>query len=130
MILSIIVLLDVLAALSALFGLADFFGNAEVLSKIVLKEDEDEKSLDDKEEEVVSNGEFLRGSNSNAGFNRELAKTTNGEDRSGEIIADPFLGQSDLIYVMNATDGELLDSRGEVTILTIKGKIWTQLWSD
>ena len=125
MILSIIVLLDVLAALSALFGLADFFGNAEVLSKIVLKEeeDEDEKSLDDKEEEVVSNGEFLRGSNSNAGFNRELAKTTNGEDRSGEIIADSFLGQSDLIYVMNATDGELLDSRGEVTILTIKGKI-------
>ena len=123
MILSIIVLLDVLAALSALFGLADFFGNAEVLSKIVLKEDEDEKSLDEKEEEVVSNGEFLHGSNSNAGFNRELA---NGEDRSGEIIADPFLGQSDLIYVMNATDGELLDSRGEVTILTIKGKIWTK----
>ena len=95
MILSIIVLLDVLAALSALFGLADFFGNAVVLSKFVLKEDEDEKSLDDTEEEVVSNG-------------------------------DPFLGQSDLIYVMNATDGELLDSRGEVTILTIKGKIWTK----
>ena len=127
MILSIIVLLDVLAALSALLGLADFFDTAEVLSKIVLKENKNEKSLDVKEE-VVSNREFPRRSNNN-GINRELAKTINGKDGSGEIETDSFFGggQSDLIYLMNTTDGELMDPRGEVATLTIKHKIWINL---
>ena len=112
MILSIIVLLDILAALSALLGLADFFDNAEVLSKIVLKEDKNRKSLDDNEET-----EFLHRSNNN-GINRELVKTTSGEDRSGEMEADSFFGQSDLIYLMNTTaDGEIMDPRGEVAII-------------
>ena len=106
MILSIIVLLDVLAALSALFGLANFFDNAEVVSKIV----EEDKSVDD-EEEVVPNREFLGRTN-----NRELLNTTNGKDRSGKIEGDSFFGdsgQSDLIYLMNTT-GELMDPGGEV----------------
>ena len=112
LILSIIVLLDILAALSALLGLADFFDNAEVLSKIVLKEDKNRKSLDDNEET-----EFLHRNNNN-GINRELVKTTSGEDRSGEMEADSFFGQSDLIYLMNTTaDGEIMDPRGEVAII-------------
>ena len=110
MILSIIVLLDVLAALSALFGLANFFDNAEVLSKIV----EEEKSVDD-EEEVVPNREFL-GRTNKIDITRELRNTTNGKDRSGKIEGDSFFGdggQSDLIYLMNTT-GELIDPGGEV----------------
>ena len=112
MILSIIVLLDILAALSALLGLADFFDNAEVLSKIVLKEDKNRKSLDDNEET-----EFLHRNNNND-INRELVERTSGEDRSGEMEADSFFGQSDLIYLMNTTaDGEIMDPRGEVAII-------------
>ena len=113
MILSIIVLLDVFAALSAFLGLANFFDTAQVLSKIVLNGD---KSPDD-DEESFSNREFY-GRTENNNINRELVKTTNGNDQ--EIEAGSFFAggdQSDLIYLMNSTaEGELMDPGGEVTI--------------
>ena len=102
LILSIIVLLDILAALSALLGLADFLDRADLLSKIVLKDEEKGKSPDEDREDNVSN--------------RELLKTTIGEE---DIEADSVSDggpQSDLIYLMNTTDGELMDPRGEVAI--------------
>ena len=51
LILSIIVLLDILAALSALLGLADFLDSADLLSKIVLKDEEKGNSPDDDTED-------------------------------------------------------------------------------
>ena len=122
MILSIIVLLDILAALSALMGLADFLDTAEVLAKIVLKEDKKGKGLEDGEgqgpvEIILNTSEKFLGTSNNTGTNRELLKTTIGEGRSKEIKADPVdNGQSDLIYLMNSTGGELQDSREEVAI--------------
>ena len=102
LILSIIVLLDILAALSALLGIADFLDSADLLSKIVLKDEEKGKSPDEDREDNVSN--------------RELLKTTNGEeDIEADSVSDGGQ-QSDLIYLMNTTDGELMDPRGEVAI--------------
>ena len=123
LILSIIVLLDILAALSALMGLADFLDTAEVLAKIVLKEDKKGKSLEDSGEdgavEIIPNtNEKFLGTSNNTSNNRELPKTTTGKGRSKEIKEDSVHnnGQSDLIYLMNTTDGELQDSREEVVI--------------
>ena len=123
MILSIIVLLDILAALSALMGLADFLDTAEVLAKIVLKEDKKGKSLEDSGEdgrvEIIPNtSENFLGTSNDTSINRELPKTTTGKGRSKEIKEDSVHnnGQSDLIYLMNTTDGELQDSREEVAI--------------
>ena len=122
LILSIIVLLDILAALSALMGLADFLDTAEVLAKIVLKEDKKGKSLEDSGEdgrvEIIPNtSEQFLGKSNNTSINRELPKTTTGKGHSKEIKEDSVQnGQSDLIYLMNTTDGELQDSREEVAI--------------
>ena len=118
LILSIIVLLDILAALSALMGLADFLDTAEVLAKIVLKEEKKGKGLEDGEgqgpvEIILNTSEKFLGTSNNTGTNIEILKTTIGK----EIKADPVdNGQSDLIYLMNTTHGELQDSREEVAI--------------
>ena len=118
LILSIIVLLDILAALSALMGLADFLDTAEVLAKIVLKEDKKGKGPEDGEgqgpvEIILNTSEKFLGTSNNTGTNIEILKTTIGK----EIKADPVdNGQSDLIYLMNTTHGELQDSREEVAI--------------
>ena len=121
LILSIIVLLDILAALSALMGLADFLDTAEVLAKIVLKEDKKGKGLEggqDPVEIILNTSEKFLGTSNNTGTNRELPQTKTGKGHSKEIEADSVdNGQSDLIYLMNTTDaGELQDSREEVAI--------------
>ena len=121
LILSIIVLLDILAALSALMGLADFLDTAEVLAKIVLKEDKKGKGLEDREgqgpvEIILNTSEKFLGTSNNTGTNRELLKTKTGKGHSEEIKDSVHNGQSDLIYLMNSTGGELQDSREEVVI--------------
>ena len=116
LILSIIVLLDILAALSALMGLADFLDTAEVLAKIVLKEDKKGKGLEggqDPVEIILNTSEKFLGTSNNTGTKRELLKTKTGKEIKADSVDN---GQSDLIYLMNTTDGELQDSREEVAI--------------
>jgi len=104
-------------------GLADFLDTAEVLAKIVLKEDKKGKGLEysgeDGAVEIIPNtNEKFLGTSNNISINRELPKTTSGKGRSKEIKEEPVdkNGQSDLIYLMNTTGGELQDSREEVVI--------------
>ena len=118
LILSIIVLLDILAALSALMGLADFLDTAEVLAKIVLKEEKKGKGLEDGEgqgpvEIILNTSEKFLGTSNNTGTNIEILKTTIGKEIKADSVDN---GQSDLIYLMNSTGGELQDSREEVAI--------------
>ena len=119
LILSIIILLDILAAV---FSLADFLEGAGDLSKIVLMEEDERKNWEESREteEIIGNrtfeGQKLFGPSNRSISSREHPQAPTGKGHSVEIKSDS-VNRDDLVYLKNATDGEVMNPKEEVVLI-------------